>query len=98
MPPVPEKIATNGSVPPGAITVPAALVPPPKPYVCRRTSSPAVNVSVVSKTALEEARVPVNDSVETVSASEEGIRNKQMVAKATSRKILMARFSRVFIG
>src|SRR4029077_12068876 len=59
--PVPAKMARKGSVPPGAITFPAALVPPPKPNVWRPIVAVEVKVKVVSKGVWGEVRVPVNE-------------------------------------
>src|SRR5690242_18926582 len=59
----PENKAISGSKPPAGITVPAALIPPPKPNVSMVTVEVTGNVKVCSKMLVGVASVPVYDTV-----------------------------------
>src|SRR5271154_7033876 len=56
--PRPENNPTKGSVPPGAIRVPAWFVPPPKPYVWSVTSEAEASVNVTSNVSFGLDSVP----------------------------------------
>src|SRR5580700_302635 len=57
--PEPEKSAISGSKPPGEMTDPAALVPPPNPHVWKVRVSGVLSAKVASKTLWGVLKAPV---------------------------------------
>src|SRR5580700_9380958 len=63
--PEPEKSAISGSKPPGEMTDPAALVPPPNPHVWKVRVSRVVSVKVASTTLWGVLKAPVYERDQT---------------------------------